>query len=208
MKIVIGLGNPGKEYESTRHNMGFMTIDKLAEKYSVSINEYKHKALCTKAMIGIDKVLLVKPQTYMNNSGEAVREVMDYYKVEPTDIIIIYDDIDLDPGQLRIREQGTAGSHNGMKSVIKHMGTTEFVRVRVGVGAKPENWDLADYVLSHPEGEDRKLIDEGTDKAVTAIEMLIKDEKSEAMNMFNKKLPKPKKSDDKTEGEESSEGDK
>ena len=208
MKIVIGLGNPGKEYESTRHNAGFMTIDKLAGKYSVSINEYKHKALCGKAMIGLDKVLLVKPQTYMNNSGEAVREVMDYYKVEPTDIIIIYDDIDLDPSQLRIREQGTAGSHNGMKSVIKHMGTTEFPRVRVGVGAKPENWDLADYVLAHPEGEDKKHIDEGIDKAVTAIEMLLKDEKSEAMNMFNKKPPKPKKADDKTEGKESSEGDK
>lgn len=192
MKIVIGLGNPGKEYESTRHNAGFMTIDKLADKYSVTINEYRHKSLCGKAVIGADKVLLVKPQTYMNRSGEAVREVMDYYKVEPEDIIIIYDDIDLDPGQLRIRERGTAGSHNGMKSVVSHMGTTEFPRVRVGVGAKPEGWDLADYVLSHPDGEVRKLIEGGADKAVTAVEMLLRDEKSEAMNMFNRKPPKPK----------------
>ena len=187
MKIIVGLGNPGKEYDNTRHNAGFNTLDKLAQKYSVSMIEYKHKSLCGKGLIEGEKVLLVKPQTYMNNSGEAVRAVMDFYKVEPEDIIIIYDDIDLDPGQLRIRERGTAGSHNGMKSVVTHMGTTAFPRIRVGVGAKPEGWDLADYVLSHPDEVTTKKLDEGFTKAVEAAELILKGEMSEAMNRFNKK---------------------
>ncbi|MDO4939795.1 MAG: aminoacyl-tRNA hydrolase [Lachnospiraceae bacterium] len=186
MKIIIGLGNPGKEYETTRHNMGFMTVDKIARKHNIEIIDLKHKGLCGKGMIGGEKVLLVKPQTYMNNSGECVRETMDYYKVQPEDIIIIYDDIDLDPGQLRIRTSGSAGSHNGMKSVVSHMGTQAFPRVRVGVGAKPEGWDLADYVLSHITPEADKEIVKGTDEAAEAVECILSQGISEAMNHYNR----------------------
>lgn len=190
MKVIVGLGNPGKEYDKTRHNMGFMAIDKLAQNTGISISESKHKALCGKGIIGGEKVVLVKPQTFMNSSGEAVRAVMDFYKVDPKDIIIIYDDIDLAPGQLRIRERGSAGSHNGMKSVITHMGTTTFPRVRVGIGAKPEGWDLADYVLSRPNEEDAKAIEKGTADAADAAEMIIKageDGIGEVMSRYNAK---------------------
>ncbi len=186
MKIIVGLGNPGKEYETTRHNMGFVTIDKLAKKHGIDIIDLKHKGLCGKGMMGREKVMLVKPQTYMNNSGECVRELMDYYKVVPEDIIIIYDDIDLDPGQLRIRMNGSAGSHNGMKSVISHMGTQTFARVRVGVGAKPEGWDLADYVLSHISPEADKEIVRGTDTAAEAVECILEHGIDEAMNIYNR----------------------
>ena len=186
MKIIIGLGNPGKEYAATRHNMGFMAIDKLAEKYGIDIIELKHKGMCGKGIIDGEKVMLVKPQTYMNNSGECVRELMDYYKVDAEDIIIIYDDIDLDPGQLRIRKSGTAGSHNGMKSVINHMGTLDFPRVRIGVGAKPEGWDLADYVLSRITPEADKEIVKGIATAGEAVASILSKGIDEAMNIYNR----------------------
>ena len=190
MKIIIGLGNPGKEYASTRHNMGFMTIDKLAAKHGIDIIDLKHKGMCGKGMMRGEKVLLVKPQTYMNNSGECVREVMDFYKVDPNDIIIIYDDIDLDPGQLRIRKTGSAGSHNGMKSVVTHMGTQEFPRVRVGVGAKPEGWDLADYVLSHITEGDKEIL-AGVADAADAVESILTDGIDDAMNRYNRSKEQP-----------------
>lgn len=186
MKIIIGLGNPGKEYAATRHNMGFMAIDRLADKYGIDIIDLKHKGMCGNGMIEGEKVMLVKPQTYMNNSGECVRELMDYYKTEPEDIIIIYDDIDLDPGQLRIRKSGTAGSHNGMKSVISHMGTQIFPRVRIGVGAKPDGWDLADYVLSRITPEADKEIVKGIATAGEAVASILTKGIDEAMNIYNR----------------------
>lgn len=188
MKIIIGLGNPGKEYAATRHNMGFMAIDRLADKYGIDIIDLKHKGICGKGMIEGEKVMLVKPQTYMNNSGECVRELMDYYKTEPEDIIIIYDDIDLDPGQLRIRKSGTAGSHNGMKSVISHMGTQIFPRVRIGVGAKPDGWDLADYVLSRITPEADKEIVKGIETAGEAVVSILSKGIDEAMNIYNRHI--------------------
>lgn len=186
MKIIIGLGNPGKEYAATRHNMGFMAIDRIAQKAGIDVIDLKHKGLCGRGIIGGEKVMLVKPQTYMNNSGECVREIMDYYKTDPSDIIVIYDDIDLNPGQLRIRKSGSAGSHNGMKSVIRYMGTTEFPRVRIGVGDKPEGWDLADYVLSHITPEADGEIVKGIAKAADAVGHMLAEGIDDTMNIYNK----------------------
>ena len=185
MKLIFGLGNPGKEYETTRHNMGFMTLDKLADKYGISIRNGQLKGLSGSGAIEGQKVMLIKPQTYMNNSGECVRAYMDYYKVEPEDVIIIYDDIDLDPGQLRIKTKGTAGSHNGMKSVILHIGGTEFPRVRIGVGAKPEGWDLADYVLSDMKKDNETAA--GIERAVDAVRDILSSGIDAAMNKYNQK---------------------
>ena len=147
MYLIAGLGNPTREYDKTRHNVGFSVIDVLADKYNIDVSDRKHKALCGRGVIEGEKVLLVKPQTFMNLSGESIREAVDYYKIDPEDIIVIYDDISLDPGQLRIRLKGSAGGHNGLKNIIKMLGHDTFIRVRMGVGEKPKNYDLADYVL-------------------------------------------------------------
>ena len=149
MYVIAGLGNPGREYEGTRHNVGFMTLDALADKYNIDVREKAFKGLIGKGMIEGNKVILVKPQTYMNLSGECIRQVMDYYKVDPAEFIVIYDDISLVPGGIRIRKKGSAGGHNGIKNIIAHLGTQEFLRVRIGVGEKPARMDLADYVLGH-----------------------------------------------------------
>ncbi len=132
MYIIAGLGNPGKEYAGSRHNVGFMTLDELADRYNIDVREKAHKALIGKGMIEGNKVILVKPQTYMNLSGESIRSVMDYYKTEPSEFIVIYDDISLEPGQIRIRKKGSAGGHNGIKNIIAHLGTQEFPRIRIG----------------------------------------------------------------------------
>ena len=145
MYIIIGLGNPTAQYEGTRHNVGFDVIDRLGEKYNIAVDTKKHKAYIGKGMIDGQKVILVKPQTYMNQS---VRELVDYYKVDAEEeVLVIYDDISLDVGQLRIRKKGSAGGHNGIKNIIAHLGTQVFPRIKVGVGEKPKNYDLADYVL-------------------------------------------------------------
>ena len=194
MKLVFGLGNPGKEYEKTRHNTGFMTLDRLADKHGIVINACKDKGMSGKGMIGGEKVVLVKPLTYMNLSGECVRAYVDFYKVDPaSDVIVIYDDIDIEPGKLRIRKNGSTGSHNGMKSVIKCLGTEVFARVRVGVGAKPDGWDLADYVLGRPSGEAEKKMSLAMDHAASAIELIIVGRMDEAMNLYNAKKEKPPK---------------
>ena len=138
MYVIAGLGNPGREYEGTRHNVGFMTLDALADKYNIDVREKAFKGLIGKGMIEGNKVILVKPQTYMNLSGECIRQVMDYYKVDPSEFIVIYDDISLVPGGIRIRKKGSAGGHNGIKNIIAHLGTQEFPRVRIGVGEKPD----------------------------------------------------------------------
>lgn len=187
MYLIAGLGNPTKEYDKTRHNVGFAVIDTLADKYRIDVSEKKHKALCGKGVIEGRKVLLVKPQTFMNLSGESIRAAVDYYKIEPEDIIVIYDDISLDPGQLRIRLKGSAGGHNGIKNIIAHLGTQEFPRIKVGVGAKPPRMDLADYVLSRFSPDEQKLMDEAFKEAAEAAVSMMTDGAERAMNHYNTK---------------------
>ena len=188
MIIIAGLGNPTKEYEGTRHNVGFQVIDKIAEKYNIAVDAKKGRAYVGKGIIEGQKVLLVKPQTYMNLSGESIRELVDYFKVDPKEeLLVIYDDISLDPGQLRIRAKGSAGGHNGIKSIIAHLGS-EFMRVKMGVGEKPAHYDLADYVLGHFQKADRELVEEAMDRAVEAIAMMVQGDCAGAMNHYNKKV--------------------
>lgn len=186
MYIIAGLGNPTKEYEHTRHNAGFDTIDMIAEKYHISMGEKKHKALIGKGHIEGNKVILVKPQTYMNLSGESIREVVDYYKIdEESELIVIYDDISLEPGKLRIRKKGSAGGHNGIKNIIAQLGTQNFCRVKVGVGEKPKGWDLADYVLGHYSKEEVPIMQEAFEKAAQAVAAIITQDIDTAMNQYN-----------------------
>lgn len=191
MYLIAGLGNPGRKYNGTKHNVGFEVIDKLIERYRVPYSGIDRKAMYGKTLIGGQKCILLKPVTYMNLSGEAIRAWLDFYKLDPeTDLIVVYDDIDLDPGQLRIRKRGSAGGHNGMKNIIAETGTDIFPRIRVGTGAKPENWDLADYVLSPFNGEDRKAVDEAELHAADAVELIVQGEMDKAMNLYNRKPEK------------------
>ena len=187
MLIIAGLGNPGREYENTRHNAGFMFLDALADKLGADISERKHKALCGKAVIGGQKVILLKPQTYMNSSGESIRAAADYYKVAPEDILVIYDDISLAPGQLRIRAKGSAGGHNGIKSIIAHLGTQEFPRVKVGIGEKPPRMDLADYVLGHFSEGEKRIMADAVKEAADAVCEIVNMGIEQAMNDHNRK---------------------
>ena len=187
MYVIAGLGNPGREYEGTRHNVGFMTLDALADKYNIDVREKAFKGLIGKGMIEGNKVILVKPQTYMNLSGECIRQVMDYYKVDPEDILIVYDDISLAPGQLRIRAKGSAGGHNGIKNIIANLGSSVFPRIKVGVGEKPKGYDLADYVLGKFSKEDRVLMEEGYDLACEASALIMQGAIDQAMNEYNQK---------------------
>ncbi len=188
MYIIVGLGNPDRKYENTRHNIGFDVIDEIARRNHIAVKEKKHKALIGKGVIAGQKVILVKPQTYMNLSGESVREVIDFYKAdEKNELIVIVDDISLDTGQIRIRKQGSAGGHNGLKSIISCLGHDEFRRIRMGVGSKPEAYDLADYVLGHFSREERIIMDESVNCAAQAVEVMITDGADAAMNQFNKK---------------------
>ena len=188
MYVIAGLGNPGAKYENTRHNIGFMAVDAIAAKNHISVQEKKHKALLGKGMLGSEKVLLVKPQTFMNLSGESIREIIDYYKIEEkTELIVISDDISLATGALRIRKKGSAGGHNGLKNIILHLGHDEFQRIRLGVGEKPAGYDLADYVLGHFNEDDRALIAKSVEQAAQAVEVMITEGADKAMNLFNKK---------------------
>ena len=190
MYLVAGLGNPGKQYEATRHNMGFDTIDYLIEEYKVLQGGVKFNAMYGKTMIGGEKVILMKPLSFMNLSGGPIRDMVNYFKIDPeTELIVIYDDIDLDPGQLRIRKQGSAGGHNGIKDIIRQLGTEKFLRIKVGVGAKPKGWDLADHVLGRFSTEDRKLVDEAIGKAAKAVDIMIEQGADAAMNEYNRKVP-------------------
>ena len=191
MYIIAGLGNPTREYEKTRHNVGFDTIDVLADRLNTSVDEKKFKGLYGRGIIAGEKVILLKPQTFMNLSGESVREAADFYKVDPEHIIVIYDDISLDVGQLRIRKKGSAGGHNGIKNIIANLGTDVFPRIKIGVGEKPKKYDLADYVLGHFSKEDRELMEEGYDRADHAVGMILNGEIGAAMNQYNRKV-KPK----------------
>ena len=186
MYIIVGLGNPKREYENTRHNVGFSCIDAIAEEHNIDVIECKHKALIGKGYIGTQKVILVKPQTFMKLSGESVREIIDYYKVdEKTQLIVMYDDVSLPVGQLRIRKKGSAGGHNGIKNIILHLGHDTFERIKVGVGEKPPGYDLADYVLGHFSKEDKSVMEESKKRVCKAVEMMVDEQIDAAMNQFN-----------------------
>lgn len=188
MFVIVGLGNPEKKYEGTRHNIGFAVIDALADKYNISIKDKKHKALCGTGVIEGVKVMLVKPLTYMNLSGDSVADVMNFYKLDPEeDMLVVYDDISLAPGNIRVRKKGSAGGHNGIKSIIARCGTQNFMRVKVGVGEKPEGWDLADHVLGHFSDEDSRLVREAVDDAIGAIVMMSRGDVDQVMNNYNAK---------------------
>jgi peptidyl-tRNA hydrolase, PTH1 family len=187
MYIIIGLGNPSREYQATRHNIGFDVITKIADDNNISMDTKKHKAICGKGIIAGEKVILAQPQTYMNLSGESVRELVDFYKVTPEEIIVIYDDISLEVGQLRLRSKGSAGGHNGIKSIINHLGTQEFPRIKVGVGDKPAGWDLADYVLSRFPEVEQPVIREALKNSSEAVKAIISDGLEAAMNRYNRK---------------------
>lgn len=185
MFVIVGLGNPGKEYEETRHNTGFMVLDALAEKYNIDVKKVKCKALLGQGEINGEKVILVKPQTFMNLSGQAVAEVLNFYKVDKENFVVIFDDIDLPVGKLRVKERGSAGTHNGVKSIVSSLGTTEFKRVKVGVGKQRPGEDLVNHVLGKFSKEDRALLDESIEKAVGAVETVIDKGVAAAMNEFN-----------------------
>ena len=188
MYVIAGLGNPGREYEGTRHNVGFMTLDALADKYNIDVREKAFKGLIGKGVIEGHKVILVKPQTYMNSSGESIRAAADYYKVDPEDILIVYDDISLAPGQLRIRAKGSAGGHNGLKSIIYRLNSDTFPRVKMGVGApKHEDYDLADFVLGRFTKEEIPVMEDAIVKAEKAVAEIIKNGVQSAMNKYNGK---------------------
>lgn len=207
MYIIAGLGNPGKKYEYTKHNVGFLAIDILAGKLGIKVNKLKHKALTGEGFIAGEKVLLVKPQTYMNLSGESLREVMSFYKAETDHLIVIYDDIDIGLGSIRIRKKGSAGTHNGMRSVIYQLNSEDFPRIRVGIGSENKG-DLVDYVISGFKGEDARIIEESITKAADAAYCIVEKGIDIAMGEYNKRVKKPKKSenevaenDDKTQAD-------
>ena len=189
MYLIVGLGNPEAEYGKTRHNMGFNTINKIATKYNIDVTKTKFQGLNGTGIIEGKKVVLLKPQTYMNLSGESVREVLDYYKVDETsELIVIYDDISLNPGQLRIRLKGSAGGHNGIKNIIQHLGGSEFLRIKVGVGEKPKGYDLADYVLGHFSKEEESEMESSKKRAAEAAAMMVSGDVEKAMNEYNRKV--------------------
>ncbi len=187
MHIIVGLGNPTREYQATRHNIGWDAVTRISDDFGIPLDFKKHKAVCGKGYIEGEKVILAQPVTYMNLSGESVRELVDYYKVTPQEVIVIYDDISLEVGQLRIRKKGSAGGHNGIKSIISHLGTDEFPRIKVGVGDKPKGWDLANYVLSRFSAEENTVVREALKDTSDACSMIVTGEIDAAMNRYNRK---------------------
>ncbi|WP_408069527.1 aminoacyl-tRNA hydrolase [Butyrivibrio sp. JL13D10] len=186
MFLIAGLGNPEKKYNATRHNVGFGVIDVLSEKYDIDLTEMKFKGMYGKGRIGNEKVILLKPLTYMNLSGESIRPVADYFKIDTkTELIVISDDIDLDPGRIRVRPGGSAGGHNGLKNIIAQLGHDEFSRVRVGVGKKPPRIDLADWVLGHFDKEDTEYVKEAMEHAADAVRLIMEEDVNAAMNKWN-----------------------
>ena len=186
MYIIVGLGNPGKKYEGTRHNMGFDVIDRIVYKNNIPCSGSKFHAVYGTGMIGAEKVVLAKPLTYMNLSGTAVRELVDFYKIDPeSELIVISDDVDLEPGRIRIRKQGSAGGQNGLRHIVQCLGTQKFIRIRVGTGGKPEGWELADWVLSRFTMDDRALVDDAIVRAADAVAAICTDGIDKAMNIYN-----------------------
>lgn len=196
---IVGLGNPGRQYEETKHNVGFHVIDKLAKKYDIEVNKFKNKAFVGDGTIKGKRVLLVKPQTYMNLSGESVREIVNFYKIPQERFVVIFDDTSLPCGSVRIREKGSHGGHNGIRNIIDQMGTDEFNRIKVGIGEKPSGWDLADYVLAKFNPDDLPMMEQGMDKAVQGVELMLSRGIKEAANRVNQKAKTVKKQKEKEE---------
>ena len=191
MFIIAGLGNSKREYDNTRHNIGFDMIDAMAEKYHISVRNIKSRAMTGQGIITGQKVILVKPLTFMNLSGESIRPLVDYYKIDAgRELIVVSDDINLPAGQIRIRKKGSAGGHNGLKNIIAQLGSEEFQRIRIGVGGKPENYDLADYVLGHFTKEEKSLMEKTVSMAVEAAELMLMGDTDKAMNEYNRKAEK------------------
>ncbi len=188
MYLIVGLGNPESDYSKTRHNMGFNVINKLSEKYGIEVNKSKFKGLVGNGIIEGEKVVLLKPQTFMNLSGESIVEAMNFYKIQENELVVIYDDVDIEPGNIRIRRNGSAGTHNGMRSIVEHIKTENFTRVRVGIGKPKEHVDMIAHVIGHIPEEDKKALEEGTDIAKEAVIEIIKNSVDSAMNKFNKKV--------------------
>jgi PTH1 family peptidyl-tRNA hydrolase len=188
MFLIVGLGNPGKKYEGTRHNIGFDVIDVLADEEKIRVITGKHRALVGSGSLNGKKVLLAKPVTYMNLSGESVRALAEYYKVDVSrEMVVISDDVSMPVGQLRIRKKGSSGGHNGLKSIIEQLGRDDFIRLRIGVGEKPVGYDLADYVTGHFDAQERKVMREAAHQAGLAVRMIIDADADQAMNHFNQK---------------------
>lgn len=185
MYIIVGLGNPEPEYSNTRHNMGFDTINKLAKKYNIEFSKTNFKGIYGTGIIEGEKVILLKPQTYMNLSGGSIKEIINFYKLNTDNLIIIYDDIDIEPGIIKLRKTGGPGTHNGMKSVIKEIGTEKFSRVRIGIGKPEHKGDLINYVIGKIPEEDKKILEKSTDVAKDAVIEIIKNGMDKAMNLFN-----------------------
>ena len=184
--LLVCLGNPGDQYENTRHNVGFMVADELGERHNVPIQRLKFRALTNTITVGDEKVLLMKPVTYMNLSGEAVHEAAAFYKIPPEHVLVISDEVSLAPGKIRVRRSGSAGGHNGLKNIIAHLGTDQFPRIRLGVGQKPHpDYDMADWVLGKFQGEDKKAVESAVKKAADAAECLIREGVDKAMNKYN-----------------------
>ncbi len=183
--IIVGLGNPGQKYENTRHNAGFLTIDHIVNDLHLTNSKLKYQSQIFDATIAGHRVLLVKPQTYMNLSGDAVRKIMDFYKIDIEKLIVIVDDISLFPGKLRIRKKGSSGGHNGIKDIINKTGYDNFPRIKIGVGAKPERWNLADWVTSEFSDADRKQLNTAIENAYGALKLMLDGKTDEAMNKFN-----------------------
>ena len=192
MYIIVGLGNPGKQYENTRHNMGFLAVDLLAEKYNIDVNKIKFKALVGEGRIAGQKVLLVKPQTYMNLSGEAVRQAMDFYKIDPEELIVIYDDIDIPTGTFRIRKKGSPGTHNGMRNIFQHIQTNDFPRIRVGIGSGKKD-NLAGYVTGGISKSEQEILADVLKSSADAAACIIEKGIDKAMNEYNVRPNKKKK---------------
>ncbi|MDD7306302.1 MAG: aminoacyl-tRNA hydrolase [Peptoniphilaceae bacterium] len=185
MYFIVGLGNPGLQYENTRHNVGFLTIDYLAKKHNINVKKIKYKSLYGQGEISGHKVMLIKPQTYMNNSGEALREIYNYYKFDHDKLIVIFDDIDIEFGSIRIKKKGSAGTHNGMKSIIYNLLYDDFPRIKLAVGKRPDYMDLANFVLSGFNGKDVKIIEEEIKMAADAIESIMNDGIERSMGTYN-----------------------
>ena len=192
MYIIVGLGNPGKQYENTRHNMGFLAVDLLAEKFNIEVNKIKFKALVGEGRIAGQKVLLVKPQTYMNLSGEAVRQAMDFYKIDPEELIVIYDDIDIPTGTFRIRKKGSPGTHNGMRNIFQHIQTNDFPRIRVGIGSGKKD-NLAGYVTGGISKSEQEILADVLKNSADAAACIIEKGIDKAMNEYNVRPNKEKK---------------
>lgn len=185
MKLVVGLGNPGEKYIATRHNMGFLIVDALAKRHNISIEKSKNKSLMGKGVVAGDQVIMAKPQTFMNLSGEAVKPLFSYIDIETEDVIVIHDDLDLDFGRIKVKSGGGHGGHNGIRSIISYLGSKDFVRVRVGIGKPPPRWDVSNYVLSPFSADERENLHHILEKSADAVEAIISDGALKAMNRFN-----------------------